>query len=60
LGLGIERDLNFRPRFPLSVFADAARYAGRITEAEQWLAAAARRLKRPGDPELPPDFGAVT
>jgi hypothetical protein len=55
-GLGIERDLHFRPRFPLTVFADAARYAGRITEAEQLLAAAARRLKLPENPELPPDF----
>jgi len=58
-GLGIERDLNFRPRLTLSVYTEAARVLGRITEGEQWLAAAARRLKLPDDPELPPDFAAV-
>ena len=56
-GLGIERDLHFRPRFPLSVFADAARYAGRITEAEQMLAAAARRLNVPKTPSFRPISG---
>jgi hypothetical protein len=58
-GLGIERDLNFRPRFTLSVYAEAARVLGRITEGEQWLVAAARRLGLPDNPELPPDFAAV-
>jgi hypothetical protein len=29
-GLGIERDLYFEGRFPLSVYAEAARIAGRI------------------------------
>jgi hypothetical protein len=59
LGLGIERDLHFRPRFTLSVYAEAARVRGHITEGEQWLVAAARRLKLPDNPELPPDFAAV-
>ena len=58
-GLGIERDLHFRPRFTLSVYAEAARVRGHITEGEQWLVAAARRLKLPEDPELPPDFLGV-
>jgi hypothetical protein len=44
LGLGIERDLYFAPRFPLSVYAEAARIAGRITEAERLLAQAASIL----------------
>jgi hypothetical protein len=59
-GLGIERDLLFRPRFTLSAFAEAASRLGRITEDERELAAAARRLGLPEDPELPPDFAAVT
>jgi len=58
-GLGIERDLWFRPRFTLAAFAEAARLLGRITEAEQFLAEAARRLGLPDNPELPPDFRAV-
>ena len=59
LGLGIERDLWFRPRFTLAAFADAAARLDRITEDERELAAAARRLGLPDDPELPPDFAAV-
>jgi hypothetical protein len=43
-GLGIERDLYFRGRFPLSVYAEAARATGRITEAESVLRAAAIAL----------------
>ncbi|BCH12850.1 single-stranded DNA endonuclease (plasmid) [Mesorhizobium sp. 131-3-5] len=35
LGLGIERDLGFKARFPLSVCAQAACSAGHITEAER-------------------------
>lgn len=31
-GLRIERDLHFQPRYPLSVYAAAARTAGRIVE----------------------------
>ena len=58
-GLGIERDLWFRPRFTLAAFAEAATRLDRITEDERELAAAARRLGLPDDPELPPDFAAV-
>jgi hypothetical protein len=59
-GLGIERDLHFRPRFTLAAYAEAAHRLGRITEAEQALAEAARALHLPDNSELPPDFGAVT
>jgi len=41
LGLTIERDLHFEARFPLTVYADAARLVGRITEDEARLDAAA-------------------
>ena len=44
LGLGIERDLHFEGRFPLSVYAEAARVAGSITETEALLRAAAAAL----------------
>jgi hypothetical protein len=37
LGLGIERDLHFEARFPLSVYAEAARLVGSITESEAML-----------------------
>lgn len=40
-GLSIERDLHFEARFPLTVYADAARIIGRITEDEMRLEAAA-------------------
>ena len=46
LGLGMERDLYFAPRFPLSVYAEAARIAGHITEAEDLLVRAAAALGR--------------
>ena len=39
-GLSIERDLHFEARFPLTVYADAARIIGRITEDEMRLEAA--------------------
>ena len=48
LGLGIERDLHFVGRFPLSVYAEAARRLGRITEAERLLAQVAAALARQG------------
>ena len=51
LGLGIERDLYFVPRFPLSVYAEAARIAGHITETERLLAQAAATL---GKSPIPP------
>ena len=40
-GLSIERDLHFEARFPLTVYVDAARLVGRITEDEARLEAAA-------------------
>ena len=42
-GLGIERDLYFKPRHSLSVYAEAARAAGRIVESRTELEAAANR-----------------
>lgn len=44
LGLGIERDLHFEGRFPISVYAEAVRQAGGITEATRTLAQAAAAL----------------
>jgi hypothetical protein len=58
-GLGVERDQLFRARFTLSAYAEAARLLGRIWEADQFLAAAARRLGIPDNPEFPPDVSAV-
>jgi Protein of unknown function (DUF2958) len=40
-GLTIERDLCFEGRFPLTIYADAARLCGSITEDEAQLEAAA-------------------
>jgi hypothetical protein len=52
-GLTIERDLCFEGRFPLTVYADAARMAGGITEDDARLeAAAVARAKEIS--ELPP------
>ncbi|KUM26951.1 single-stranded DNA endonuclease [Mesorhizobium loti] len=55
IGIGIERDLAFAPRFPLSVYAEAARLAGHITEAERLLRQAAAAALSISLPELPPD-----
>ena len=44
-GLGIERDLYFEGTFPLSVYAEAARRAGRIVEDDARLSAAAEVLR---------------
>lgn len=44
LGLGIERDLLFEARHPLSVYSAAARSAGSIVLGERRLLAAAQRL----------------
>lgn len=55
-GLRIERDLYFRPRFPLSVYADAARLATGITESELLLRQTAKRLGKQ-EIELPPEGG---
>lgn len=54
LGLGIERDIHFDACFPLSVYAEAARITGRITESERVLAQAAAAF-RTRNPEIPPD-----
>ena len=45
-GLRIERDLHFAPEHALSVYAEAARAAGRIVESGPELEAAARRRNR--------------
>ncbi len=42
LGLGIERDLYFEPKYPISVYAAAARSAQRIVESGPLLEDAAR------------------
>ena len=46
LGLGIERDLYFTAHHPLSVYAQAARAQGRVTEHPDHLAHAAAVLAR--------------
>jgi len=46
LGMGIERDILFDGEFPLSVYAHAARTAGRIVIDERSLRAAAAALQR--------------
>ena len=45
LGLGIERDLHFEGCFPVSVYAEAARRAGGITETIRTLAQATAALE---------------
>ena len=45
LGLGIERDLYFRRRYPISVYAHAAQRHGRIVESETLLAESAAALE---------------
>lgn len=59
LGLGIERDLYFNARYPLSVYAHAAARRGRIVESKAALAEAAAILgiapvdqSAPGDSNL--------
>lgn len=44
LSIPLERDLFLSARYPLSVYAEAARFAGRITEDDQALREAARKL----------------
>ena len=46
-GLRIERDLHFRPRFPLSVYVETARLATGVTESEALLRQTAARLGIP-------------
>lgn len=58
VGFGIERDLYFAPRFPLSVYTETARIAGSIIETEMVLAQAAAALSiSPISTELPPSGG---
>ena len=45
MGLGIERDMYFGPKHTISVYAEAARAAGRIVEFGPELAAAAERSR---------------
>lgn len=45
-GLRVERDIYFTARFGLTIYAEAARIAGRITEDEALLATAARERPR--------------
>ncbi len=45
-GLGIERDLHFAGRFPLSVYSEAAHVAGYITESEPSLRQTANAFAR--------------
>ncbi|ESX66323.1 DUF2958 domain-containing protein [Mesorhizobium sp. M0292] len=54
LGLGIERDLHFQARFPISVHAEAARILRPRHRAERLLRQAADALSKPHS-ELPPD-----
>lgn len=56
-GLRIERDLHFRARLPLSVYAEAARRAGGIVETDAALHAAAVALGLAFPSELPPAGG---
>lgn len=55
LGLGIERDLYFEARYPLSVYAEAARLAGSIVTATRPLDDATLRLGHPLDRSDPGD-----
>ena len=48
-GLGIERDLYFKPTHALSIYAEAARAAGRIVEFGPELEAAANRRNAAAD-----------
>lgn len=47
-GMGIERDLHFEGRFPISVWAEAARAEGSIGAAERVLHLQAQREGRAG------------
>lgn len=54
-GLSIERDIGFETEFPLSIWAEWARRAGSILQAETLLRRAAQSDSTTGaDPELPP------
>ena len=47
LGLGIERDLYFKPKYPIRIYASAARSAQRIVESGPLLEEAAREAGLP-------------
>ena len=49
LGLRIERDVHFAAEHPLSVYAEAARFCGQITEHPDHLTRAAAALARAGE-----------
>ena len=51
LGMGIERDILFAGEYPLSVYAQAARTAGRIVTDRRLLRAADAALQRDGQRE---------
>jgi len=53
LGIGLERDLFFAGKYPLSVYAEAARAQGRITEHDDDLRQAAAALNKITPPDLP-------
>jgi hypothetical protein len=48
-GLGIERDLHFTARYPLSVYAEAARMHSIIVESDELLEQAAAKVAAEGD-----------
>ena len=54
LGIPLERDLFFSARYPLSVYAEAARRAERITENDTDLAEAAKVLGQEASPDANP------
>ncbi len=57
-GLRIERDLDFRTRFPLSVWAEAARRAGGLIGAQRLLEFASGVVaNRNSEPPDPPEEG---
>ncbi|HWT96294.1 MAG TPA: DUF2958 domain-containing protein [Terriglobales bacterium] len=58
LGIGLERDLCFQGRFPLSVYAEAARRHGRIVESDAALIDAARHLNVSRHSPPPDESGA--
>jgi hypothetical protein len=49
-GMGIERDIHFEGRFPISVYAEAARRQGAITEIDRLLRYADARLREKREP----------
>jgi hypothetical protein len=55
LSLGIERDLYFQARYPLSVYAHAAERRGRIVESDAALAESAAILGIPPVEQSDPD-----